>query len=83
MIRLILIVILIFIIYRLLKGLFSTDKKIRRNSSGKVIDEMVQDPMCKTYVPRREAVRAVVRGKEYYFCSERCAAEFKKENDTK
>ena len=63
-------------VYRLLKALFGFGKKIPRGPDGGVIDEMVQDPFCKTYIPRREAVRRVIDGETYYFCSDACAREF-------
>jgi YHS domain-containing protein len=40
------------------------------------VDDMVQDPVCGTYVPLREAYRRVVDGETYYFCSERCSELF-------
>jgi len=43
---------------------------------GNVIDEMVQDPFCKTYIPKREAVKRVIGGKEILFCSKECADRF-------
>lgn len=46
-----------------------------RSSSGE-IDEMVQDPVCGTYVPLRDAHRRSLRGKEYFFCSDECARRF-------
>ena len=79
MVRLILIVVFIFIIYNLVKGLFGPKKQIRRSSNGGVIDEMVQDPVCKKYIPRRQAFSAIFKGKEYNFCSESCAEKFKTE----
>ncbi|MFO8088969.1 MAG: YHS domain-containing protein [Desulfatiglandaceae bacterium] len=55
-----------------------------RDSSGSSpprgsVDEMVQDPVCGTYVPVREAYRRVIDGKAYYFCSERCADLFEEQ----
>lgn len=44
----------------------------RRPSSGQVMDVMVQDPQCGTYLPKHEAVRAWVRGEEQFFCSKAC-----------
>jgi len=81
MVRLIIIVVLVFIIFQLVKGLFRPKKQIRRKGSNGVIDEMVQDPVCKTYIPRRQAVRMISKGKEYSFCSESCAEKFKAEQD--
>jgi YHS domain-containing protein len=40
--------------------------------------EMVQDPNCSTYVPETEAIKATIVGKDYYFCSEKCAEIYRK-----
>lgn len=39
-------------------------------------NEMVQDPVCKTYVPRGSAVSADIGGQTYLFCSRNCADTF-------
>ena len=36
------------------------------------VDELVQDPVCKVYVPRREAIVLRGRGEPLYFCSDKC-----------
>ena len=41
-----------------------------------VLDVMVQDPNCSTYLPQHQALRATARGQEHYFCSEKCRDEF-------
>jgi uncharacterized protein len=76
MLRILFLILLIYIIYRLVKGLFP--KKVRPTESrfGGVIDEMVQDPYCKKYIPSREAVHRVLGGQEILFCSEECADKF-------
>ncbi|MGD9040789.1 MAG: YHS domain-containing protein, partial [Desulfobacteraceae bacterium] len=76
MIRIILLAVLAYILYRLVKGVFSPKAKIDRRKAGGVIDEMVQDPFCGTYIPRRESIRRVIEGQEYLFCSEECAEKF-------
>ncbi len=40
-------------------------------------DELVKDPVCETYVPRRVAVARTAGATTYYFCSAGCAARFK------
>ena len=35
--------------------------------------EMVLDPNCSTYIPETEAVKATIAGRDYCFCSEKCA----------
>ena len=39
-------------------------------------DVLVQDPVCKTFIPRREALRAERDGTTYFFCSEGCLKRF-------
>jgi YHS domain-containing protein len=39
-------------------------------------DVLVQDPVCKTFIPRREALRADRDGATYFFCSEGCLKRF-------
>ena len=80
MIRLLLLFLLAYLFFRIVKGVFSLlggSQELRKGrDEEKVIDEMVQDPACKTYIPRREAIRKVVQGQEYYFCSKECARKF-------
>lgn len=80
MIRVIFIVVLAYVLYRLVKSTFGRNDKPLEGSDPGVIDEMVQDPLCKTYVPFREAVRRVVNGRELFFCSKECADRFESEN---
>ena len=74
--KIIIFAILAYIFYRIVKGFFQTGKEIGVNRDGGMIDEMVQDPFCKTYIPRREALKRVVGGQEYFFCSDECASKF-------
>jgi len=39
-------------------------------------DLLVQDPVCKTFIPRREALRVEKGGTTYFFCSEGCLKRF-------
>ena len=39
-------------------------------------DVLVQDPVCKTFIPRREALKAEKNGATYFFCSEGCLKRF-------
>jgi YHS domain-containing protein len=40
-------------------------------------DELVKDPVCETYVPRRTALARTDGVATYYFCGPTCAAKFK------
>lgn len=41
-------------------------------------DVLVQDPVCQTFIPRKEALRAEKDGKVYFFCSEGCLKRFRR-----
>lgn len=41
-----------------------------------VTEEMVQDPVCRTYLPRSQAIRRRIRGQEHFFCSPGCVDKF-------
>jgi YHS domain-containing protein len=47
-------------------------------SQGTSSTEMVQDPNCSTYVPETEAIKATIEGRDYNFCSEKCAEIYRK-----
>ena len=76
MIRFIITLVLAYLAYRLIRNLFKPSRKIDAKTSGRVIDEMVQDPVCKTYIPRQEAIKKRIEGKDHFFCSEECASKF-------
>jgi YHS domain-containing protein len=41
-----------------------------------VKNHMVQDPVCKVFVPRGTATTEDIGGQTYYFCSRSCADKF-------
>jgi YHS domain-containing protein len=76
MYRLIFFAVLLYLLYRLIKGLLKQGKEYQGKAQDGIIDEMVQDPVCKTYIPRREAVKRTFGGKKILFCSKECADKF-------
>ena len=68
-----------YLIYRLLRGLIVPGRNAGREDRYGTVNEMVQDPFCKTYIPLRDARKKVINGKEYFFCSEACYAKFVEE----
>jgi len=82
--RLLILALLVYILYRVLRLYMGPGRKpgeasMRKSEPGGVIDEMVRDPLCKTYIPLREAERRVIDGETYFFCSDQCADTFEKE----
>ncbi|MFH1596013.1 MAG: YHS domain-containing protein [Pseudomonadota bacterium] len=41
-------------------------------------DVLVQDPVCRTFIPRKEALKVEKDGKVYFFCSEGCLKRFQR-----
>jgi len=79
MLRLILFVVSTVILYTLLrvliKGVSPSRKRVNRSAEP---EELVQDPCCQTYIPKRSAIRKTVAGKEHYFCNQDCLHKFLK-----
>jgi YHS domain-containing protein len=77
--RIIILAALCYILYRLL---FAGRKRVKppvqpaSAASSPAQDVLVEDPVCHTYVPQQQAIRAVKDGKIYYFCSEKCCQTF-------
>lgn len=44
--------------------------------------EMVLDPNCSTYIPETEAIKATIAGRDYCFCSEKCAENYREKKST-
>jgi uncharacterized protein len=78
--RLILFILLLLLLYTTLYYLIK-DRVARRKklSRGSEPEELVQDPYCQTYVPKRTAVRKRVKGRDYYFCTKECLRKFLEE----
>lgn len=81
--RLIIIAFLIYILYKLWSS-GRTERKERNQQpgykaeKGTDVGEMVQDPVCKMYIPVDQAHQREIGGKKYFFCSEGCADIFEK-----
>ncbi len=85
--RFILILLLLGVIYWLGRSIFEDLAKLKRQRSQKkpssdsssnlpVTDQLVQDPVCGVYCPKKKALSAIYKGKVYYFCSEECRQKF-------
>jgi YHS domain-containing protein len=88
MYRLILVSLLLTILYFLLRRMFRGFKTPLQNgrrspstqSPDDEQDQMIQDPVCHIFVPRRIALIELIGGREYCFCSKECAGKFRDEH---
>jgi YHS domain-containing protein len=82
--RLILFLVLVYIFIRLINRFFFQKKPSAHRMQGPFarrdmpasVREMVQDPVCKVYIPKKDALNAVRNGTTYYFCSRDCFERF-------
>ncbi|WP_035245944.1 YHS domain-containing protein [Desulfogranum mediterraneum] len=78
-VRLVILAVLFYIGYRLLRSMLLQQLE-KKSSAGKkeskVEDVLVEDPVCHTLIPKKQAVRLRRDGKTYYFCSEKCCDTF-------
>lgn len=79
--RLLIILALIYLVYRLTKTVYPQMKKGYREgmskSDGSVLDEMVKDPSCQVYLPKKQAIAEKIGNEWYFFCSEECRRKYK------
>jgi YHS domain-containing protein len=80
--RLVIISVLLYIVYRLLVGPRKKKedaKKTGASSNSAVQDVLAEDPVCHTYIPKGQAVQLHHDKKMYYFCSDKCCEMFLKQ----
>jgi YHS domain-containing protein len=81
--RLILGLVLGYVIFRLVKRAYRSFT-LGPGSSPKAAppprepEVLVQDPMCGTFIPRKEALKTARDGKDFFFCSEGCLKRFRR-----
>ncbi len=82
-VRLVIIGVLLYILYRLLIGPRKKQGDSKKNgqasSDGAVQDILIEDPVCHTYIPKGQAVQLHHDKKMYYFCSDKCCEMFLKQ----
>ena len=83
--RLLILVGIIYFVYRLWKsyfrsgGLFqntASQKPVSGQTNREIDDVMVKDPYCEVYFPKRKGVHLKVNGKDLYFCSKECKHKY-------
>ena len=91
MIRFLVILLLVYVGIRALKALVNPGGRGRRGVYGDdgygttggnlpVTDEMLKDPHCGVYFPRKEGVPLSHEGETLYFCSTQCRDAYQQEH---
>lgn len=76
LIRLIIFFVGIYLLYKVIK-FFRQAKSVSRNNrqfkpTQVTGEDLVEDPVCHTYIPVSQAYKKEMAGKNYYFCSKEC-----------
>ena len=80
MLRWIIIALVIYLVIRLVRGKLGALKATPRVPPRQIQDEMVEDPACKVYIPKGQAlVWDMGHGEEKYFCSPECRKKYQEE----
>ncbi|GAB1722489.1 MAG: YHS domain-containing protein [Nitrospira sp. CR1.1] len=83
MYRLFLIAVLFVVLYYLIRraiGKIGQNGALEKSKDDGVPgNQMVQDPVCRVFVPRENAVKEQIGGQTYFFCSRGCATAFQKQ----
>jgi YHS domain-containing protein len=79
MLKWIIIFIALYLVYRFVRQSSLLKRPLGKRAPAEIQDEMVQDPVCKTYVPRRMALAGNRSdGQKEYFCSVECRNKYLK-----
>jgi YHS domain-containing protein len=73
-------VLLIYLLYKIIKivrQLKPEENKINQSKSSPAEGEdLIEDPVCHTYVPVSQAYKREISGRDYYFCSKQCSDKY-------
>ncbi len=83
MVRLILLIFFLLILYYVLHFLIKDIPSLRKTMDRKSEpEELVQDPYCQTYIPKRSALKKRIAGRDYYFCNRDCLKKYLKRDSS-
>ncbi len=79
-VKLLVILVLIYVAYRVVKMFRRVGadevKPYRVDTEPPQREDLVQDPFCKTYVPKSQAYVQDIDGRPQYFCSRECCEKY-------
>lgn len=78
--RFLILIIIVFLLYKLInkakQAKTENDKEFQSKSNSSGREDLVEDPVCHTYIPVSQAYKKEIYGKEYYFCSKQCCDKY-------
>jgi YHS domain-containing protein len=80
MFRFFVFIILIYLLYKVIKNVGNLKPAKKGNDQFKASadggEDLVEDPVCHTYVPLSQAVKKEIYGNDFYFCSKQCSEKY-------
>jgi YHS domain-containing protein len=80
MFRFFIFIILIYVLYKIIKNVgqlkLAKNENCQFKSSPVWGEDLVEDPVCHTYVPLSQAFKKEISGNDYYFCSKLCSEKY-------
>lgn len=81
MIRLLILLLMVYIGYRVMKTLLAGTRAENRRAPDDGASPTHRDPVCGVYVPEDDAVVGTLEGTKHYFCSMDCLEKFRERLD--
>jgi uncharacterized protein len=79
-VKLLVILVLLYVGYRIVRMLRRAKtmnvKGSRVDDAPSKGEDLVQDPFCRTYVPKSQAYLKEIDGRQQYFCSQECCEKY-------
>ena len=73
-------VIVVYFLYQIAKKIGALKSTANPNDPSRFPagkgEELVEDPVCHTYIPVSQAYKREISGKDYYFCSKKCSDQY-------
>jgi len=73
-------IILFYLLYKIIKTVQQSKPEKSENyqfkSSADGGEDLIEDPVCHTYVPLSQAYKKEISGKNHYFCSQQCSDKY-------
>jgi len=80
LIRFIISIFIIYLLYKIVKfisrvktGETENLQSPRKSAGG---EDLIEDPVCHTYVPVSQAYKKEINGKAFFFCSKKCGDQY-------
>lgn len=80
MIKVLVVLILLYVGYKVImifrRAKIQNVKGYRVEDTPSRGEDLVQDPFCRTYVPKSQAYLKEIEGRQQYFCSRECCEKY-------